>query len=60
MSEYLSSNFYNNDGAIAQGANGYQRLLMDHSNTSSILIVYYGICIRLMASNVDNSSIGVG
>ena len=37
MSEYLSSNFYNNDGAIAQGANGcYQRLLMDHSNTSSI------------------------
>lgn len=36
MSEYLSSNFYNNEGAIKQGATAcYQRLKMDHTNSSS-------------------------
>ena len=37
LSEYLSSNFYNNEGAIAQGANGcYMMLKMNHYGSSSI------------------------
>lgn len=62
MSEYLSSNFYNNDGAIAQGANGcYQRLLMDHSNTSSIpYCILWDMYTPYGIERADNSSIGVG
>jgi hypothetical protein len=61
-SDYLSSNFYNNEGAIKQGASGcYQCLWLDHSNTSMIpysilwdMYTPYGI------ERADNSSIGVG
>lgn len=59
LSDYLSSNFYNNEEAIKQGTNGvYQGLYME-SNTIPFLVMYdmytgFGI------ERADNSSIGVG
>src|SRR5690606_15766114 len=62
LSDYLSSNFYNNEGAIRQGANGvYQRLKMDHSNTSNIpLSVLWDMYTPFGIERADNTSIGVG
>jgi hypothetical protein len=62
LSEYLSSNFYNNEGAIAQGANGcYQMLKMNHFGSSSIpLSVLWDMYTPFGIERADNSSIGVG
>ena len=64
LSDYLSSNFYNNEGAIQQGANGcYQRLKMDHSNGSSSnipLSILWDMYTPFGIERADNSSIGVG
>ncbi len=61
-SEYLSSNFYNNEGAIKQGANGcYQRLWLNHYSTSSIpLSILWDMYTPYGIERADNSSIGVG
>ncbi|WP_262247489.1 RagB/SusD family nutrient uptake outer membrane protein [Parapedobacter soli] len=62
LSDYLSSNFYNNEGAIRQGANGvYQRLKMDHASSSSIpLSVLWDMYTPFGIERADNTSIGVG
>ncbi|RZK60748.1 MAG: RagB/SusD family nutrient uptake outer membrane protein [Pedobacter sp.] len=62
LSDYLSSNFYNNEGAIALGANGcYQLLKMNHFNSSSIpLSVLWDMYTPFGIERADNSSIGVG
>lgn len=62
LSDYLSSNFYNNEGAIAQGANGcYQLLKMNHYGSSSIpLSVLWDMYTPFGIERADNSSIGVG
>lgn len=62
-SDYLSSNFYNNEGAIKQGANGcYQRLKMDHTSSSSSnipLSILWDMYTPFGIERADNSSIGV-
>lgn len=62
QSEYLSSNFYNNEGAIRQGAMGcYQCLWLDHYSTSSIpLSILWDMYTPYGIERADNSSIGVG
>ena len=64
MSDYLSSNLYNNEGAIKQGATGcYQRLKMDHANSSSSnipLSILWDMYTPFGIERADNSSIGVG
>ena len=62
MSEYLSSDFYNNEGAIKQGANGcYQRLKMNHYSFSTIpASVLWDMYTPFGIERADNSSIGVG
>ena len=64
MSEYLSSDFYNNEGAIKQGATAcYQRLKMDHTNSSSSNIpmcILWDMYTPFGIERADNSSIGVG
>ena len=64
MSEYLSSNFYNNEGAIKQGATAcYQRLKMDHTNSSSSnipLCILWDMYTPFGIERADNSSVGVG
>ena len=62
LSDYLSSNFYNNEGAIAQGANGcYQMLKLNHYNSSSIpLSILWDMYTPLGIERADNSSIGIG
>ncbi len=62
LSDYLSSNFYNNEGAIAQGANGcYQMLKLNHYGSSSIpLSVLWDMYTPLGIERADNSSIGIG
>lgn len=62
LSDYLSSNFYNNVGAIKQGATGcYQRLKMDYASSSSIpLSVLWDMYTPFGIERADNSSIGVG
>lgn len=64
MSDYLSSDFYNNEGAIRQGANGcYQRLKMDHTNSSSSnipLCILWDMYTPYGIERADNSSVGVG
>ena len=61
-SEYLSSNFYDNEGAIKQGVNGcYRSLWLDHYNTSSIpLSILWDMYTPYGIERADNSSIGVG
>lgn len=59
LSEYLSSNFYNNEEAIKQGTNGaYQSLYME----SSLLpfCTLYDMYTPMGIERNDNSSIGVG
>lgn len=62
LSDYLSSNFYNNEGAIKQGANGcYQMLKMNHFGSSSIpLSVLWDMYTPFGIERADNSSIGIG
>ncbi|MCC8188461.1 MAG: RagB/SusD family nutrient uptake outer membrane protein [Bacteroides sp.] len=64
MSQYLSSDFYHNEGAIRQGANGcYQRLKMDHTNSSSSnipLAILWDMYTPFGIERADNSSVGVG
>lgn len=62
LSEYLSSNFYNNEGAIAQGANGcYMMLKLNHYNSSSIpFSVLWDMYTPFGIERADNSSIGAG
>ncbi|WP_197088567.1 RagB/SusD family nutrient uptake outer membrane protein [Rufibacter radiotolerans] len=62
QSDYLSSNFYNNEGAIKQGANGvYQRLKMNHGSTSNIpFSILWDMYTPFGIERADNSSIGVG
>ena len=50
MSEYLSSDFYNNEGAIKQGATACYALLMEVAVI--FLCLYYGICILLLELSV--------
>ncbi|QBN17401.1 RagB/SusD family nutrient uptake outer membrane protein [Flavobacterium nackdongense] len=59
LSEYLSSNFYNNEAAIKQGTNGvYQGMYME----SSLLpfCTLYDMYTPMGIERSDNSSIGVG
>ncbi|WP_445735912.1 RagB/SusD family nutrient uptake outer membrane protein [Mariniflexile sp.] len=59
LSEYLSSNFYNNEAAIEQGTNGaYQGMYME----SSLLPFFtlYDMYTPMGIERADNSSIGVG
>lgn len=64
LSEYLSSNFYNNEGAIAQGANGcYMMLKLNHSGPSSSLIpfsILWDMYTPFGIERADNNSIGIG
>ena len=64
LSDYLSSNFYNNEGAIRQGANGvYQRLKMDHTSSSSSnipLSILWDMYTPFGIERADNTGIGVG
>ncbi len=62
MSEYLNTDFYNNEGAIKQGATGcYQRLKMNHSSFSNIPPSVLWDCYTPFGiERADNSSIGVG
>ena len=62
LSDYLSSNFYNNEGAIAQGANGcYQLLKMNHYGSSTIpLSILWDMYTPFGIERADNSSIGIG
>lgn len=63
-SDYLSSAFYNNEGAIRQGATGcYQRLKMDHTNSSSSSIplsILWDMYTPYGIERADNSGIGIG
>ena len=59
LSDYLSSNFFNNEAAIEQGTNGaYQSLYME----SSLLpfCTLYDMYTPMGIERADNSSIGVG
>ena len=64
LSEYLSSNFYNNEGAIAQGANGcYMMLKLNHAAPNSSLIpfsILWDMYTPFGIERADNSAIGVG
>lgn len=63
-SEYLNTDFYNNEGAIKQGTTAcYQRLKMDHTNSSSSNIPYsilWDMYTPFGIERADNTSIGVG
>jgi hypothetical protein len=61
-SEYLSSNFYNNEGAIKQGASGcYSCLYLNHWSFSSIpCSTLWDMYTPFGIERADNSSIGVG
>lgn len=62
LSDYLSSNFYNNEGAIKQGANGcYLMLKLNHYGSSTIpLSILWDMYTPFGIERADNSSIGVG
>lgn len=62
LSDYLSSNFYNNEEAIKQGTNGvYRRLKMDYQTSSNIpLSVLWDMYTPFGIERADNHSIGVG
>lgn len=63
LSDYLSSNFYNNEGAIKQGAAGcYQRLKLDHTNSSSSnipLSILWDMYTPFGIERADNAGVGV-
>lgn len=59
LSDYLSSNFYNNEEAIKQGTNGcYQSLYMESSQLPFFTL--YDMYTPMGIERADNSSIGVG
>lgn len=64
LSEYLSSDFYNNEGAIKQGSTAcYAMLKMDHTNGSSSnipLSILWDMYTPFGIERADNSSLGVG
>jgi starch-binding outer membrane protein, SusD/RagB family len=62
LSDYLSSNFYNNEEAIRQGANGcYQRLKMNHGSSSNIpYSILWDMYTPFGIERADNSSVGAG
>ena len=62
LSDYVSSNFYNNEGAIRQGANGvYGMLYLDQGNYSSIpFMILWDQYTPFGIERADNSSVGVG
>ncbi|EJG02665.1 RagB/SusD family nutrient uptake outer membrane protein [Flavobacterium sp. F52] len=58
LSDYLSSNFYNSEGAIRQGTNGsYQSLYMESSQLPFFTL--YDMYTPMGIERADNSSIGV-
>ncbi|WP_029273678.1 RagB/SusD family nutrient uptake outer membrane protein [Flavobacterium sp. KJJ] len=58
LSDYLSSNFYNNEAAIKQGTNGsYQGLYMESSQLPFFTL--YDMYTPMGIERADNSSIGV-
>lgn len=58
LSDYLSSNFYNNEAAIEQGTNGaYQSLYMESSQLPFFTL--YDMYTPMGIERADNSSIGV-
>lgn len=63
MSEYLSSNFYNNDGAVKQGTTGcYQALYLDYGNWGAVPPTFTWDQFTPFACDgkADNSSIAAG
>lgn len=62
LSDYVSSSFYDNEGAIKQGANGvYGMLYLDQGNYSSIpFMILWDQYTPFGIERADNSSIGVG
>lgn len=63
-SEYLNTDFYNNEGAIKQGTTAcYQRLSMDHTNKSSSMIplsILWDMYTPFGIERADNSGTGIG
>ncbi len=58
LSDYLSSNFYNNEAAIEQGANGaYQSLYMETSQLPFFTL--YDMYTPMGIERADNNAIGV-
>jgi hypothetical protein len=58
LSDYLSSNFYNNEAAIKQGTNGsYQSLYMESSQLPFFTL--YDMYTPMGIERADNNSIGV-
>jgi starch-binding outer membrane protein, SusD/RagB family len=58
LSEYLSSNFYNNEGAIKQGTNGvYQSLYMENSQLPFCTL--YDMYTPMGIERADNSGLGI-
>jgi hypothetical protein len=58
LSDYLSSNFYNNEAAIEQGTNGsYQGLYMESSQLPFFTL--YDMYTPMGIERADNNSIGV-
>ncbi|MCR4030686.1 MULTISPECIES: RagB/SusD family nutrient uptake outer membrane protein [Flavobacterium] len=58
LSDYLSSNFYNNEAAIKQGTNGaYQSLYMETSQLPFFTL--YDMYTPMGIERADNNSIGV-
>lgn len=59
LSDYLSSNFYNNEEAIKQGTNGvYQGIYMETSQLPFFTL--YDMYTPMGVERADNASIGVG
>jgi hypothetical protein len=58
LSDYLSSNFYNNEAAIKQGANGaYQSLYMESSQLPFFTL--YDMYTPMGIERADNNAIGI-
>lgn len=58
MSEYLSSGFYNNAGAIKAGANGVYQTLYMESNTIPFCTLY-DVYTPMGIERADNNSMGI-
>lgn len=62
LSQYLASNFYNNENAISAGVNGcYQMLYQNQESSSNIpTMTLWDSYTPIGIERADNSSIGVG
>lgn len=60
MSQYLSSDFYNNEEAIRQGTNGAYQTLYMQSGSILPFLALYDMYTAFGIERADNSSIGVG